>query len=88
MEKTVNKKRLIYLDILNIIAILCVIAMHCNGVVHSYSTQRWWRTSLIVECVAYFAVPLFLMISSPVVISLQLGCYYSGFRILNNEDML
>ena len=63
MEKTVNKKRLIYLDILNIIAILCVIAMHCNGVVHSYSTQRWWRTSLIVECVAYFAVPLFLMIS-------------------------
>lgn len=62
-NKISNKKRLVYLDILNILAILCVIAMHCNGIVHNYSTANWWKTSLIVECVAYFAVPLFLMIS-------------------------
>lgn len=51
------------MDILNIIAIIAVVAMHVNGIVHTYSPSRSWATSLIVDIVCYFAVPVFLMIS-------------------------
>lgn len=55
-----NKK---YINILNVIAIIAVIAMHCNGIVHHYSEERSWATSLIIECICYWAVPIFLMIT-------------------------
>jgi len=58
-----SDKRIAYLDLLNIIAIISVIAMHCNGIVHGNPNIRAWNTSLIVECICYFAVPMFFMIS-------------------------
>lgn len=58
-----KKERLIYLDILNILAIIAVIAMHCNGIVHGNPMIKAWNTSLAIECLAYFAVPVFFMIS-------------------------
>lgn len=58
-----SKKRILYIDILNIIAIIAVIALHCNGIVHGNPETRSWNTSLIVECLCYFAVPLFCMLS-------------------------
>ena len=57
-QSTVGK-RIVYLDVLNIIAIISVIAMHCNGIVHGNPNIRAWNTSLIIECICYFAVPLF-----------------------------
>lgn len=54
-----SDKRIAYLDLLNIIAIISVIAMHCNGIVHGNPNIRAWNTSLIVECICYFAVPMF-----------------------------
>lgn len=62
-HSTIKNERIVYLDILNILAILAVIAMHCNGIVHGIPNTRAWSTSLIVECICYFAVPLFFMIS-------------------------
>ena len=56
-------KRIIYIDILNIIAILAVVILHQNGIVHQFFNSRAWYTSLVFECCFYFAVPLFLMIS-------------------------
>ncbi len=59
-----NEKRVIYYDILNIIAIFSVIALHCSGTaVYGNIHTRAWKTGLIVECLFYFAVPLFLMLS-------------------------
>ncbi|MDA3062020.1 MULTISPECIES: acyltransferase [unclassified Campylobacter] len=58
-----TSKRILYLDVLNIIAIISVIALHCNGIVHKYHTENSWAQSLVVETVFFFAVPLFLMIS-------------------------
>ena len=60
----VKNKRILYFDILNILAIISVIALHCNGIVHSYSSdkQRAWSTSLIIECICFWAVPIFLML--------------------------
>lgn len=60
-----NNKRIVYYDILNVLAIIAVVALHCNGIVHNFSTnyKRAWTTSLIVECICYWAVPIFLMLS-------------------------
>lgn len=63
VSKTKKESRIIYFDILNIIAIIAVIALHCNGIVHGNPNVKVWNTSLIVECICYFAVPLFCMLS-------------------------
>lgn len=60
MEK---KKRYDFIDYLNILACLCVIFMHCNGIVHSFEYSRAWKESMFVEAAAYWAVPVFFMIS-------------------------
>ena len=63
MGKTQQKKRLLYIDILNILACLCVIFMHCNGIAHQYSDTAAWRQSMVIETIAYWAVPVYFMIS-------------------------
>jgi surface polysaccharide O-acyltransferase-like enzyme len=59
------KGRILYFDILNVIACMAVIFLHHNGLVHNYSPQlkTAWSQALIVEVVGFFAVPVFLMIS-------------------------
>lgn len=37
--------------------------MHCNGLVHEFSDTAVWRQSLLVDALAYWAVPAFFMIS-------------------------
>lgn len=62
-KEIVNKNRIIYIDILNILAMICVVALHCNGIVHTYLNARSWTTSLLVEVICFWAVPVFLMIT-------------------------
>ena len=57
------KKRYLYMDILNILSMISVVAMHVNGIVHTYSTARCWRTSLVIDGICNFAVPVLLMLS-------------------------
>ena len=70
MEKFIEeeKKRLIYYDLLNVVACISVIAMHCNGIVHSYANTIEWKESLVVEVIAYWAVPIFFMLSGATLI--------------------
>lgn len=64
MEEEKNmKQRIVYFDILNILAIIAVISLHMNGIVHVNPSIRAWNTSLIIECIMYWAVPVFMMIS-------------------------
>lgn len=63
MENKQKPNRIIYFDILNVIAIISVIALHCNGIIHGNPNTRAWNSSLIIECICYFAVPLFLMMT-------------------------
>lgn len=58
-----KKEQKIYLNLLNVTACLCVVYMHCNGIVHVYSDTAAWRQSMVVETLAYWAVPVFFMIS-------------------------
>ena len=50
-----QKKRVLYFDVLNILACIAVISLHHNGVVHTYSNSWTWKTALIVETGAYWA---------------------------------
>lgn len=60
-----SKGRILYFDVLNIVACLAVIFLHHNGLVHKYSPgiSEAWGQALAVEVIAFFAVPIFLMIS-------------------------
>ena len=51
-------------DVLNTIACIGVIALHHNGLVHTYDGgTSGWVQSLVVECLCYCSVPLFIMLS-------------------------
>ena len=57
------KKRIVYFDLLNICATLCVIFLHCNGKARYYSETFGWYQALGIEVVCYWAVPVFLMLT-------------------------
>lgn len=64
MENT-KSNRIVYYDVLNIMAIIAVIGLHMNGIVHDKNLigTSSWATSLIAECIFYWAVPIFMMLT-------------------------
>ena len=62
-KKKIKNERVLYYDILNILACFCVILLHCNGMAHVYSNNRGWYISLFVDCIACWAVPVFFMLT-------------------------
>lgn len=63
MPKKNFRERDLSIDMMNILACISVICLHHNGLVHTFVDTPGWRQSLVVECVFYWAVPVFLMIS-------------------------
>lgn len=63
MNKQQSNTRLSYLTVLNIISCLSVVALHTNGVFWSFPSGRTWITANFIECICYFAVPVFFMCS-------------------------
>ena len=61
-------KRILYYDMLNIAACICVIALHQNGLVHSFSDSSAWKGALVIEVVCYWAVPIFFMLTGATLI--------------------
>lgn len=57
------KQRILTYDILNVIACFSVIMLHHSGIVHHYDGSREWLVALAVECLFYFAVPCFFMLT-------------------------
>lgn len=57
--KVKNRERVLYYDILNILAIFSAVALHCGGIGNTFSTARWWKTSLIIEVVCYIRIFIF-----------------------------
>lgn len=62
-SKINHRDSVAYFDLLNILACLCVIGMHCNGIVHNFDNSDAWRRSMAIEALAYWAVPVFCMLS-------------------------
>lgn len=61
--ESMTKQRVLYFDLLNIIATIAVVYLHCNGIVHAYSEGKSWAASLVIEVVFYWAVPIFFMLT-------------------------
>ncbi|MDG2917704.1 acyltransferase family protein [Bisgaard Taxon 10/6] len=56
--------RVIYFDILNILACFAVLVLHHNGIVHNYNVNTLaWKQALVFEVLFYWAVPIFFMLT-------------------------
>lgn len=63
-----RRSRVLYFDLLNIGATICVIYLHCNGMVHTFSPGYNWVLALAIECLFYWAVPVFFMLTGATLI--------------------
>jgi surface polysaccharide O-acyltransferase-like enzyme len=52
-----------YITILNTISAIAVVFLHTNGCFWDFNKEKYWITANIIECLFYFAVPIFFMIS-------------------------
>ncbi|MBR4618536.1 MAG: acyltransferase [Bacilli bacterium] len=52
-----------YITLLSIISAISVVILHTNGCFWIFSNKRYWFTANIIECLFYFAVPIFFMIT-------------------------
>lgn len=62
-EYMVSVKKTNYISILSVICCFAVVLLHTNGCFWNFSMERYWKIANIIECVFYFAVPCFFMIS-------------------------
>lgn len=64
INNQMNNKRILYLDIINVISCFSVVALHCDSYIHQYNhaDSLWWLRAL-VNVLFYNAVPLFFMLS-------------------------
>lgn len=58
-----KNNRVLYFDVMNILACFSVLILHHNTAIHSFTNTRGWVFSLVMECAFYWAVPVFLMVS-------------------------
>lgn len=62
------RSRVLYFDVLNVVACFGVVAMHFNGLTHAYSMTWDWVQAFSVDCLFYWAVPVFFMLSGATLI--------------------
>ena len=59
-----NNKRILYLDIINVVSCFSVVALHCDSYIHQYNhAETYWWLRALVNVLFYNAVPLFFMLS-------------------------
>ena len=64
------KQRILYFDILNVLACFAVIVLHHNGIVHYYKVNTLeWKQALFFEVLFYWAVPVFFMLTGASLLS-------------------
>lgn len=71
-KKSLNfTKNIDYISLLSVISAFAVVSLHTNGCFWEFSTKRYWFTANILECLWYFAVPVFFMISGSTLIDFR-----------------
>lgn len=65
LEQTENAKKgkIEYITLLNVLSAIAVVFLHTNNCFWTFSTESYWFSANIVECLFYFAVPVFFMIT-------------------------
>lgn len=56
-------KRIVYFDLLTIVAMIGVVALHCNTLVHTFQPTDAWNQALVFEVAFYWAAPIFFMLT-------------------------
>ena len=67
-EKSSERQKIEYITLLNVLSAIAVVCLHTNGCFWTFSREPYWFTANIIECVFYFAVPVFFMISGATLI--------------------
>lgn len=60
------------IDVVNIAACVAVVALHVNGGIWGFARNLNWAMMLITECVCYWAVPVFFMITGATLLDYRL----------------
>ena len=60
-----------YISLMNVISCIAVVFLHTNSCFWTYSTERYWKTANLIECLCFFAVPCFFMISGATLINFR-----------------
>ena len=68
--KNQNSKN-IYISVMNVIAAFSVVILHANVSFWLDRSKPFWNTSNVIECIFYFAVPVFFMLSGATLIDYQ-----------------
>jgi surface polysaccharide O-acyltransferase-like enzyme len=64
-----QQTQLEFINFASVCSALSVVFLHANNCFwHFNSTARYWKTANIIECLFYFAVPVFFMISGATLI--------------------
>ena len=63
MKKEGTKGRNLTFDVINILACIGVVSLHHNGLVHTYKPGPGWVQALVIECLFYCSVPIFMLLS-------------------------
>lgn len=72
MNEMQSKQRDFSLTFIQVICAISVVTLHTNDCFWSFSaTERYWFTANIIECVCYFAVPIFFMITGITLLDYQ-----------------
>lgn len=68
------KERIYYFDILNIMACLGVVWLHCSGDAFTFRLDKYWLMSLTIQVAAHWAVPIFFMLTGANLMNYRMRC--------------
>jgi len=66
-----KKETYLYISILNVLSAIAVIILHANGAFWGYRSDSSWAINNIIECIFYFAVPIFFMLTGATLLDYQ-----------------
>lgn len=64
-----KERKVLYYSLLNICATFCVVWLHFNNEIHWYTPTLAWRQSVVVQVLAFWAIPIFFMLSGATLIN-------------------
>lgn len=67
-EQIDQKQNIAYISLASVLSAIAVVYLHVNECFWTYSSEGYWFSANIIESVAYFAVPVFFMISGATLI--------------------
>lgn len=74
METSSKKNRVVYFDILNILATISVVWIHFGNEVHWYDGSTVWYWCLLIQVICYWAVPVFFMLTGATLMGYRKRC--------------